>query len=493
MKMGLSRKLLLPNFALIGILIFILFYLFFYLQDERQALLSTTATVKHQNGLLTEIQILRRLRLRAVLSYRLDPEESYLQTLHDLERAVTLKTQQLADSAQSPRQKTLLQRITESAKAIASSQDHLVKMIRDGDEEKVRLAFRRWSMHQRKGEAYFSDLTALTLKALDHNIALMDETRMTAFGVVGIGILVAAAMILLLWYVTQRQLVRPLLEMSATTKGIAKGDLSLRIRDRGRHDEIGNLAVNFNAMTESLAEARKALESSVAELSRSNGDLQQFAYISSHDLKEPLRMISIYSQILEKHSEELSEQARVALREVLGGARRMQTLIDDLLAYSRVSGSRENMHRVDLNQVLNTVKRDLKARLEESGARITAERLPIVEGHFTLLVQLLENLISNAIKFRGERDPVIKVSGREDSHRWILGIHDNGIGIKKEYWEKIFVIFQRLHTRNEYPGTGIGLSICKKIVERQNGQIWVESEPGKGTTFWISLPRTVAT
>ncbi len=238
-----------------------------------------------------------------------------------------------------------------------------------------------------------------------------------------------------------------------------------------------------------LVKARQDLEESVAELGRSNADLQQFAYVASHDLQEPLRMVSSYTQLLAKrYKGKLDADADEFIAFAVDGAGRMQKLIQDLLAYSRVSTGGRRFEPTSVGIVLNSALNNLLNAVKESRAEITHDPLPAVMGDEKQLVQLFQNLLSNAVKFSREQPPRIHVSAKRSVGEWVFSIHDNGIGIDPQYADRIFVIFQRLHTREEYPGTGIGLAICKKIVERHGGRMWVESELGKGATFYFTIP-----
>ncbi|HEV3510734.1 MAG TPA: ATP-binding protein [Candidatus Sulfotelmatobacter sp.] len=232
-------------------------------------------------------------------------------------------------------------------------------------------------------------------------------------------------------------------------------------------------------------ENRRVLE----ELARSNRDLEQFAYVASHDLQEPLRMVATYTQLLaERYKGKLDENADKYIHYAVDGALRMQTLVQDLLAFSRVGRGGIDLKPVDLKLVLETVQQNLRAAMEESGAQLQWDQPPVVMADRALLVQLFQNLLANALKFRGPSDPVIRVTVEKGTSEWTFSVRDNGIGIAPEHAEIIFVIFKRLHTHAEYPGSGIGLAICKKIVEQHGGRIWVESPPGPGCTFKFTLP-----
>ena len=237
-----------------------------------------------------------------------------------------------------------------------------------------------------------------------------------------------------------------------------------------------------------LVEARQKLEESVAELGRSNADLQQFAYVASHDLQEPLRMVSSYTQLIaRRYQGKLDADADEFIAFAVDGANRMQRLIQDLLAYSRVNTTGRQFEPTAMETALNSALGNLVNAAKESQAVITHDPLPAVMGDERQLAQLFQNLLSNAIKFSGAQPPRIHISAKQTDGQWVFSVRDHGIGMDPQYGDRIFVIFQRLHTRAEYPGTGIGLAICKKIVERHGGRIWVESELGKGATFYFTM------
>ena len=233
----------------------------------------------------------------------------------------------------------------------------------------------------------------------------------------------------------------------------------------------------------------ETLKKTMAELERSNKELEQFAYIASHDLQEPLRMVSSYLQLIAgRYKGRLDADADDFIHYAVEGANRMQTMINDLLAYSRVGTRGGPFEPADCNGILEQTLSNLKFPLEETGAVITHDPLPVVTADASQLVQVFQNLISNAIKFGGEKTPEIHISADKKGGEWIFSVKDNGIGFDPKYADKIFDTFKRLHTAVKYPGSGIGLTICRKIIERHGGRIWAESEPGKGATFYFTIP-----
>ena len=256
-------------------------------------------------------------------------------------------------------------------------------------------------------------------------------------------------------------------------------------------------AEEYRQQKEAVERLNRQLKKEVAnrkkaqkQLEMSNAELERFAYVASHDLQEPLRATANFSSLLKKRYEaQLDERAQRYLRFIVDGTIRMQTLITDILKYSRLQTHEEVLDLVDTHEVLEKVKQNLEVAIKENKAKITHESLPVVSGDAKQLEQVFQNLISNAFKYRSERPLHIHVKGEEKEDAWQLSIQDNGIGIEEEYFDRIFIIFQRLHTSSEYEGTGVGLAICKRIVERHQGNIWLTSELGQGTTFYFTIKK----
>ena len=258
-------------------------------------------------------------------------------------------------------------------------------------------------------------------------------------------------------------------------------------------DLAADMAYGITALRLRAAKARadEALRQTAEDLQRSNRDLEQFAYVASHDLQEPLRAVGGYVKLLQhRFPEKLDGKARDYVAGAFEGATRMERLITDLLAYSRVGTHGGNFASTDLQAVLERALDNLAPAITAAQATITHDALPALFVDATQIMQLFQNLIGNALKFHGESPPGIHIGARREQGRWVFSVRDNGIGIEPQYYEKIFHIFQRLHTRKDYPGTGIGLAICKRIVERHGGTIWVESQPGQGSSFFFAIPES---
>lgn len=257
------------------------------------------------------------------------------------------------------------------------------------------------------------------------------------------------------------------------------------------YDEKGILK-GFSEVTRDNTNRKKAdeaLEEKREELARSNAELEQFAYVASHDLQEPLRMVTSYVQLLSKrYKGKLDQDADEFIAYAVDGSNRMRTLINSLLEYSRVNREKP-FEEIDLNELLKDIKQNLLSQIEESAVVLKWGELPDIKGDPVLISQLFQNLISNAIKFKSDRPPEISISCEIKNEEYLFSIIDNGIGIQEEYADKIFIIFQRLHSKEKYPGTGIGLAICKKIVEKHGGKIWVKSKIGEGSTFYFTIKK----
>jgi signal transduction histidine kinase len=305
----------------------------------------------------------------------------------------------------------------------------------------------------------------------------------------GLALLLVLVLSLVLGYFIRSRIHQEVSLLSRHAQRIGQGELDHRMPDLKIRD-LDVLKHAFDDMAKNLAESRQQTELKTQELKRSNQDLEQFAYIASHDLQEPLRMVTGYLELLQRRYQgKLDKQADEFIHFAVDGARRMQALIVDLLEYSRIGTRAKAPENCDMQEALEMALANLKAAIQETSAQITHDKLPQVRADCSQMAQLLQNLLANAIKFRSNQPPQIHVGASENDRECVFRVRDNGIGIEPQHLQRTFQIFQRLHPRDKYPGTGIGLAICKRIVERHGGRIWAESQPGSGSTFFFCIPR----
>jgi signal transduction histidine kinase len=326
----------------------------------------------------------------------------------------------------------------------------------------------------------------------DLGSAAASLTRALVFAAILLGLALLAIAVI------GRQVIAvPIARLARQTRAVASGDLQRIIEPSGPSD-IERLGRDVESMRERIVRdleavraAEEELQAKAVALERSNAELEQFAYVASHDLQEPLRKVTSFCQMIERrYSGQLDERGEQYIAFAVDGAKRMQALINDLLAFSRVGRIERPRELVDLDELVAQATNVLSLAIEETGATIDVQGdLPEVYGERSLLGLVVQNLISNAVKFHGDEPPVVRVSARRDGEQWELVVADNGIGIEPEYADRIFVIFQRLHGRDVYAGTGIGLTMCRKVIEYHGGQIWLEpSQNGGGSTFRFTLP-----
>ncbi|MGW4626594.1 sensor histidine kinase [Streptomyces rubiginosohelvolus] len=334
-------------------------------------------------------------------------------------------------------------------------------------------------------------------EARDHARADLNAARSTRDWVVGILLGVLVLTIVALSVLLHRVVGVPLNRLRAASEAVRSGTFDRRIEIEGPSDvqAVAGAVENMRQrLSDELAETQKRedlLADQTQELRRSNSELEQFAYVASHDLQEPLRKVASFCQLLEKrYGTELDARGKQYIAFAVDGAKRMQVLINDLLTFSRVGRVHEGWKPVDLGRSLDRALGNLAAAVEESGAVVERpEELPELVGDATALTMVWQNLIGNAVKFRHpDRPPRVTVDCVREDENWHLTVSDNGIGIAPEFADKVFVIFQRLHARDEYDGTGIGLALCRKIIEFHGGRIWLEPEPGEGTRIHFTLP-----
>jgi light-regulated signal transduction histidine kinase (bacteriophytochrome) len=284
----------------------------------------------------------------------------------------------------------------------------------------------------------------------------------------------------------RRYVVRPVKTLAGASRSLAEGDMSVRVPPSGT-TEIGDLGRAFNSMADSIERGRREVAEHARELERSNEELDRFAAVTSHDLQAPLATISMYVQLLEaRHGKELGSAGQL-VDGISSATTHARELIRGLLEYSRAGRGELRLRRLEMNRVVSEVLDVLAGPIEEAGATVEVGEMPVVSGDHRNICQVLQNLISNAVKF-SDGDPHVKISADRVDSSWWFAVSDNGIGMEPSAAEEIFEPFHRLHGEGTYPGTGIGLAVCERIIEHHGGRIWAESEPGKGSTFRFTLP-----
>ena len=328
-----------------------------------------------------------------------------------------------------------------------------------------------------------------------HAVARLADAVATLRNVI-IGIGLALLVIIALFALAIRRAVeRPIARLAVDARVVAGGDFDHAVRAGGSRETTG-LGADVNRMRErivsELAASRAAeidLRALAEDLQRSNAELEQFAYVASHDLQEPLRKVASFCQLLQRrYTGQLDEKADLYIEYAVDGAKRMQQLINDLLAFSRVGRIVRDQVLVPSGEALDQARANLSVPIEQEQARIESGPLPVVRTEAALLTTVFQNLLGNALKFRGEDDPLISVAAQRDGEFWEFSVTDNGIGVPPEYADRIFVIFQRLHDRQAYPGTGIGLALCRKIIEYHGGRMWLDTRHAPGSRFCFTLP-----
>ncbi|MEO3805832.1 ATP-binding protein [Nonomuraea sp. B1E8] len=290
-------------------------------------------------------------------------------------------------------------------------------------------------------------------------------------------------------FIVRHFVLNPIDRLTTQVRTVAAGDFD-HVLHVDRPAELAELAGHVDSMRDRIVAAWRVAADQSEELRRSNGELEQFAYVASHDLQEPLRKVAGFTQMLEqRYGPQLDDRARQYIHYAVDGAKRMQLLINDLLDFSRVGRVTGEKAVVDSGVALDAALENLSAAIEDTGATVTRDELPRVTGNRVQLTQLFQNLVENAVKFRAEEPPRIHIGAERNGDMWEFSCSDNGIGVEPKYADRIFLIFQRLHPRDVYPGTGIGLALCRKIVEYHGGRLWLDGETeGGGTTFRWTLP-----
>ncbi|MCC2631568.1 MAG: histidine kinase [Patescibacteria group bacterium] len=502
MKIGI--KIILPLLILLSLLVGSLIFLAISTQRDGQAVRQTVDTAREINGISQQITSLQKEIDASVIAYRFVKNESYVAVIARDEKRIDELVERMGSFLTSSTGQDILNRYKSSLVGSANARADVIASSRSGSSSQQNLDFAKWIDAFRINNATQTDLVNFSLTRLEVTSELYRDITNRTFQIAWVTAILAPLLFILLYAYLNKVIVRPIRILSGSSLATAKQDFDHPITNYG-NDELGELALTFNKMNQQLKqlyqnldekvkEKTQALESANLNLLRSNRELQDFAHVASHDLQEPLRKIQTFGdRLATKYSGSLPSEGKEYLGRMMGAAGRMSALINDLLSFSRITTKGQPFEPVDLNKIAQEVISDLEIAIEQGGAAITVDKLPTVNADPMQMRQLFQNLLSNSLKYRSpEKSPVISISAtplakeKETCH---IEFKDNGIGFEQQYAEKIFDVFQRLHGREEFEGTGVGLAICRKIVERHGGTITAQSTPSEGTTFTVSLPQ----
>jgi signal transduction histidine kinase len=516
--MSIQAKIMFPALILMLGLVSALSYMYANLNAEEKLLSAKADTVEQTYMLSQRLGKLQRDVAVSLLTFRFDRQDYQLDQLSWTESEIGDALDRLSAIELSEEGSKLLSSYLESSIGIASMQTDLIETIRESDQAEIDQAFDRWAIISELNEAELQDVSIFATNSLNQTFADVRSHRRQLGNVV----MAIASFCIVTVFASgvyyRRTIIDPIAKLTDTARNITMGNFEndMKVVAKDRNDELGTLALAFHDMTDNLIEANTNLDRRVEErtselereigerlevereilslnenLLRSNSELEQFAYVASYDLQAPLRTVVGFSKILaEDYGDKLDDDADDLIKRITNAATRMQTLINDLLTYSRVGKNIGELGPIDSQAVLDHVVEELAVTIEETGAIVTYDALPVAMGDSVLLSQVLRNLISNAIKYCDEPYPKVHISAKREYLSWVFSVRDNGIGIDPEFSDRIFVIFQRLHNIDNYSGTGIGLAVSKKAADRMGGNIWVESEPGEGSTFYFTVPLT---
>lgn len=450
------------------------------LVENRRWVDHTHRVLKTLNELSSSLNNVETGRRGYVLTEETNYLETYNTEIQSTKEAIETVRQLIRDNLKQKRTLEQLEPIVAQKLALSEQSIDLIQQ-KQSTTAAQRTLSQQGIISQQLIQAKLAEMDAQERTLLQQRTAATDKSVQTIFVLIVVGYCLSFSLLLGVYFLLQRQIRDRKKAEAALIE--ANKQLESKIQE---HTEVN--AILQKEIVRRLAVQQK-LEQLARSLKHSNQELEQFAYVASHDLQEPLRAVTSYTQMLSrKYQNNLDEKADKYINYIVDGATRMQQLINDLLTYSRVGRQKLELTTTDCNAVLEQIFRNLQVTIMESNGVITYDSLPTVMADTAQLTQLFQNLIANALKYHGEDPPKVHISATRQEAEWVFSVQDNGIGIDPQYAERIFIIFQRLHTRRSYPGTGIGLAICKKIVELHKGRIWVESQPGAGTTFLFTIP-----
>ncbi len=486
-------KVILPQFLIFCLVLGSFIYLAVSIQQRKEAATLVFDKVQKASLLTSQIRKFVSDKKKYLLSYRFDPKPIYLRLLRNADKEILSCIEQMKILNPSRRGQRVFEAYLESRKGIVDLQEALVNAIDEGSEKRIARVFNVWINKKQINEAAIADLNIFNVKKL-HRAGVDLEAADQRFRRVMTGLTLALLLLAIVSGVsTYRTLILPLWEMRRVADAIAGGNLDARVASLKGTDEIEKLTIAINHMVGSLSETQKQLEMNAQQLSRSNKELEQFAGVAAHDLRSPLRSIVSWAQMLDRLvPKPRNEEIDQAIGFIEENGKKANALVNDILELAKVNVSATHVRHIELDQVVQGILSNLKQDVEIAHAHIHCGKLPAVQGVSSLWESLFTNLIRNALTYRDKsREPEIDIGFNEQADCYEFSVKDNGIGIEPQHTDRIFEMFNRLHSNEEYPGTGIGLALCKKIVELFGGRIWVDSVPGTGSTFYFRCPKSI--
>ncbi len=495
--MKIRTKIIVPP-ACFMLLLLVLLACFFVIQKKQQDELSLV---------ISDLQLVNKLSARLMIDYlnnkshlllfRHDQLEVHLSTIAQTDTLIQSQLENLIQKQDTTKNKEAMALIFNMHEAIGVNKKDVVSAVETGDQSKIETALDRFIIETSFMEAALVDFSADSFDKLESSLKNFKEQSTVYAVLAALTTALAILLLLTILHFYNKKIIKPILDLTDSAWKIAQGYLEYKPQPITQNDEVGRLTLAFSVMTDNLISANENLEKKIKdrtrELERSNGDLEHFAYIASHDLQEPLRMVASYNQLLAKrYQDQLDEKANKYIEYSVDGAKRMQAMINGLLEFSRAGAAELEVKVTDLSLQLDKVLHDLSGKIKENEADIRHMPLPSLLVNAQQINRVFQNLISNAIKFRHGKSVKINISVQQDESEAVFCVQDNGVGIDPNSFERIFNLFERVHDRQLYPGNGIGLAVSKRLVENHGGRIWLESAVGEGTAFYFSLPANEA-
>ncbi len=495
--MKLHSKILIPPASFVALLFLVLLVFFFLQKKQQDLLLNVSHDLQAASALSAELTLYYLVGKGQLLQYRDDKNVSQLAQLKLTAERIEETLAALKKKSFAAQGEQAFNALLEHQARVAGIQGELITALQAGNEEAIGRVSARYFVSTEQLEVTLSDFSGQRRDDVNSALQVLQQGSGGYELLLILVFLLSLLLLLSVFIFYKKEVFKPIFALTDCAWKIAQGYPEYKPKATNRSDEIGQLNLAFRVMTENLVAANEELEKKVIarthELERSNNELENFAYIASHDLQEPLRMIASYNQLLaERYEGQLDDKAHKYLAYSVDGAKRMQSMIRGLLEYSRAGAAEPELELTDLSHHLDLVLHDLQPIIGETGAQISKATLPSLVVNSLQISRVFQNLISNAIKFHDGVAPQIDISVKQHECETIFCVQDNGVGVDTDAFGRIFNLFERAHSRQKYPGSGIGLAVSKKLIENHGGRIWLESKKNMGTAFYFSIPHELA-